>query len=295
MLRGPRRSGKTSILHHLAARLSPARAVHHRSLEGRASPLRTADDLAVFLDPSLQSDVTPALTLRDRLSSAGNAVLLLDEVANLHQADATVFAWLRAVGQERTSVVLVGSHWDWVTIVEHAFAAAPGSSFGNDVTPINLGPLSEADAIRFLVDTAPPDVAVEAERTARWIVELCGPWPFYLQVMGYALVQAVRAGQRRALVERAGVRELYEQRLLLDRDAAFFRPRWAELPQRARAVLGALRGAPDAALPEVRRLPSEDVAVLCDAGLCDALGAWLSDPPFFDWIRRVAREPRREP
>ncbi|WP_437535823.1 pentapeptide repeat-containing protein [Sorangium sp. So ce726] len=294
VLRGPRRSGKTSILHHLAARLSPARAVHHRSLEGRASPLRTADDLAAFLDPSLQSDATPALTLRDRLSSAGNAVLLLDEVANLHQADATVFAWLRAVGQEQTSVVLVGSHWDWVTVVEHAFAAAPGSSFGNDVTPVNLGPLPEADAIRFLVDTAPPDVAVEAERTARWIVELCGPWPFYLQVMGYALVQAVRAGQRRALVERAGVRELYEQRLLLDRDTAFFRPRWAELPERARAVLGALRGAPDAALPEVRRLPSEDVAVLCDAGLCDAFGEWLADPPFFDWIRRIARQTGRE-
>ncbi|WP_437959880.1 pentapeptide repeat-containing protein [Sorangium sp. So ce119] len=293
VLRGPRRSGKTSILHHLAARLSPTRAVHHRTLEGRASPLRTADELAVFLDPSLQSDATPALTLRDRLSAAGNAVLLLDEVANLHQADATVFAWLRAVGQEQTSVVLVGSHWDWVTVVEHAFAAAPGSSFGNDVTPVNLGPLAEADAIRFLVDTAPPDVPLEAERTARWIVELCGPWPFYLQVMGYALVQAVRAGQRRALVERAGVRDLYEQRLLLDRDAAFFRARWAELPERARGVLGALRGAPDAALPEVRRLPSEDVAVLCDAGLCDALGTWLADPPFFDWIRRVAREPGR--
>ncbi|WP_437329392.1 eIF2A-related protein [Sorangium sp. So ce381] len=294
VLRGPRRSGKTSILHHLAARLSPARAVHHRSLEGRASPLRTADDLALFLDPSLQADTTPALTLRNRLSSAGDAVLLLDEVANLHQADATLFAWLRAVGQEQTSVVLVGSHWDWVTVVEHAFAAAPGSSFGNDVTPVNLGPLPEEDAIRFLVDTTPPDVPMEAERTARWIVELCGPWPFYLQVMGYALVQAVRAGHRRALVERAGVRELYEQRLLLDRDAAFFRARWTELPERARAVLGALRGAPDAALPEVRRLPSEDVAVLCDAGLCDALGAWLADPPFFDWIRRIARQTGRE-
>ncbi|XXX80807.1 pentapeptide repeat-containing protein [Sorangium sp. So ce134] len=291
VLRGPRRAGKTSILHHLAARLSPTRAVHHRSLEGRAQPIRTADELAVFLDPSLQPDATPALTLRDRLSSAGNAVLLLDEVANLHQADATVFTWLRAVGQEQTSVVLVGSHWDWATVIEHAFAAAPGSSFGNDVTPVNLGPLAEADAIRFLVDTAPPDVPLEAERTARWIVELCGPWPFYLQVMGYALVQAVRAGQRRALVERAGVRELYEQRLLHDRDAAFFRARWAELPARARAVLGALRGAQDAALPEVRRLPSADVAVLCDAGLCDAFGAWLADPPFFDWIRRVAKEP----
>ncbi|WP_437727631.1 pentapeptide repeat-containing protein [Sorangium sp. So ce861] len=293
VLRGPRRAGKTSILHHLAARLSPTRSVHHRSLEGRAQPIRTADDLAVFLDPSLQPDATPALTLRNRLSSAGNAVLLLDEVANLHQADATVFTWLRAVGQEQTSVVLVGSHWDWATVIEHAFAAAPGSSFGNDVTPVNLGPLAEADAIRFLVDTAPPDVPVEAERTARWIVELCGPWPFYLQVMGYALVQAVRAGQRRALVERAGVRELYDQRLLLDRDSAFFRARWAELPGRARAVLGALRGAPDAALPEVRRLPPGDVAVLCDAGLCDALGTWLADPPFFDWIRRVSKDSGR--
>ncbi|WP_437970573.1 pentapeptide repeat-containing protein [Sorangium sp. So ce260] len=291
ILRGPRRSGKTSILYHLAARLSPTRAVHHKTLEGRAQPIRTADELAIFLDPSLHADATPALTLRDRLSDAGNAVLLLDEVANLDQADATVFAWLRAVGQEQTSVVLVGSHWDWVSVVEHAFAAAPGSSFGNDVTPINVGPLAEADAIRFLVDTAPPDVPMEAERSARWIVELCGPWPFYLQVMGYALVQAVRAGQRRALVERSGVRELYEQRLLLDRDAAFFRARWAELPERARTVLGALRGSPDAALPEVRRLPSGDVAVLCDAGLCDALGTWLADPPFFDWIRRVAREP----
>ncbi|WP_437839308.1 eIF2A-related protein [Sorangium sp. So ce1153] len=290
ILRGPRRSGKTSILHHLAARLSSTRSVHHQTLEGRAEPIRTADELAVFLDPSLVSDAAPALTLRNRLSSAGNAVLLLDEVANLDQADATVFAWLRAVGQEQTSVVLVGSHWDWVTIVEHAFDTAPGSSFGNDVTPVNLGPLGEADAIRFLVDTAPPDVPVEAERTARWVVEICGPWPFYLQVMGYALVQAVRAGHRRALVERAGVRDLYEQRLLLDRDAAFFRPRWAELPGRARAVLGGLRGSPDAELPEVRRLPSEDVAVLCDAGLCDALGTWLADPPFFDWIRRVARE-----
>ncbi|WP_437680875.1 pentapeptide repeat-containing protein [Sorangium sp. So ce131] len=294
ILRGPRRSGKTSILHHLAARLSPTREVHHKTLEGRAEPIRTADDLAVLLDPSLAADAAPALTLRERLARARNAVLLLDEVANLHEADATLFAWLRAVGQEQTSVVLVGSHWDWVSVVELAFATAPGSSFGNDVTPVNLGPLSEADAVRFLVDTAPADVPVEAERTARWIVELCGPWPFYLQVMGYALVQAVRAGQRRALVERAGVRELYEQRLLLDRDAAFFRARWAELPERARVVLGGLRGAPEAALPEVRRLPSEDVAVLCDAGLCDALGTWLADPPFFDWIRRVAKGSGKE-
>ncbi len=293
VLRGPRRSGKTSLLHHLAARLRPTRAVHHRTLEGSAAPLRTADDLAIFLDPSLRDDPTPSLTLRTRLASSGNAVLLLDEVAHLQSAEPPLFAWLRAVGQEQTSVVLVGSHWDWVRIVEHA-AKAPGSSFGNDVTPINLGPIAEADAVRFLEETAPPDVPLKPDTTARWIVDRCGPWPFYLQVMGYAVVQAVRSGHRRALVEREGVTDLYEQRLLLDRDAAFFGTRWAELPERARRVLWTLRRAPGAELPPYRDLPAADQRAVRDTGLCNAFGHWLQDKPFYDWIKRVAPDDEEE-
>ena len=301
ILRGPRRSGKTSILYHLKARLISSRTVRHVTLEGRSEPIRTADDLALFLEPSLHSDPAPAVALLRQLRADENTVLLLDEVANLSLAEPSVFAWLRAVGQEKTSVVLVGSPWDWVRIVEHA-AEAPGSSFGNDVTPVNLGPIAEADAIRFLVETAPPDVPIEESRTARWIVDLCGPWPFYLQVMGYAVVQAVRTGQRQALVERSGVSDLYEQRLLLERDAAFFGTRWAELPLRAKQILWTIRPPPAAErgairepfvqreLPVLRELPPEDRKVLRDTGLCDAFGRWLQDRPFYDWIRRIAND-----
>jgi WD40 repeat protein len=292
VLRGPRRAGKTSILHHLRARLSPSHRIYHVTLEGRSNPISTADDLAAILEPALASSPSPASELRRLLESESQAVLLLDEVANLGRADPSVFAWLRAVGQEQTSVVLVGSPWDWISVVEHA-AQAPGSSFGNDVTPINLGPIPEADAIDFLVGNAPPDVPIAAERTARWIVELCGPWPFYLQVMGYAVVQAVRAGERLALVDQRGVSDLYEQRLLRDRDASFFGTRWAELPARARKLLWRLRTSPSASLPVFRELPPDDRKVLRATGLADAFGTWLDDRPFYDWIRRVADDEGR--
>jgi hypothetical protein len=213
-------------------------------------------------------------------------------VANLYSADPALFAWLRAIGQEEASLVFAGSHWDWVRVVERA-AAAPGSSFGNDVTPVTLGPIPEADALHFLVKNAPPDVPIEEERTARWIVDQCGPWPFYLQVMGHAVVQSVRAGSRLALVERRGVSDLYEQRLLVDRDPVF-RGRWAELPERARRVLRAMTsghaGSPSntTGLPAYKDLSRDDRKVLRDTGLCNPLGQWLDDRPFFDWMRRSA-------
>ncbi|WP_309893182.1 pentapeptide repeat-containing protein [Archangium sp.] len=287
VLRGPRRAGKTSILHALALQLASTHTVRHVSLEARN--LVTEDDLALALEPSLKGHPAPASMLRARLSEEPASVLLIDEIANLRAADASVFAWLRAVGQESTSIVLVGSHWDWVEVVRQA-ASAPGSSFGNDVTPVNLGPLSEADALDFLVNTAPPDVPLARDGTARWIVERCGTWPFYLQVLGYAVVQAVRTGIRQALVEPSGVTDLYENRLLVDRDVGFFRTRWAELPERARQVLWRVRSSPDAGLPQVRALSPEDRKILRDTGLCDSLGRWLEDKPFYDWLRRIADE-----
>jgi hypothetical protein len=298
VLRGPRRSGKTSILYTIEKRLAAAgRPVRRMTLEG--SQIVTSDDLARVLDPSLRNDPEPALALRARLRAERSAALLLDEVANLKMADPGVFAYLRAIGQEEASLVFAGSHWDWVIVVERA-ARAPGSSFGNDVTPVTLGPITEAEATRFLVESAPPDVPIEAERTARWIIDITGPWPFYLQVMGHAVVQAVRAGNRLSLVERRGVSDLYEQRLLVDRDAVF-RGRWAELPERARRILRQAPGAQGSAiaqqarspatmtgLPSYYDLPRDDKQVLRDTGLCTPLGQWLDDRPFFEWIRRSA-------
>lgn len=287
VLCGPRRSGKTSLLHTLRNRLTPSRLVRHITLEGRAEPIRTADDLALILEPSLALNATPADTLRERLRNEATTVLLLDEIANLTGAEPTLFAWLRAVGQEQTSLVLVGSPWDWLRVVARA-SEAEGSSFGNDVTPVDLGPISDADAIIFLTNASPADVRFAPDNTARWIVDRCGPWPFYLQVMGYSIVQAVRAGRRKALVDVDGVSEIYEQRLLLDRNAAFFGTRWAELPQRVQRVLGELRSLPAGKFPTFRDLSPEDRKDLLGTGLCNAYGHWLDDKPFYDWIRRIA-------
>jgi len=291
VLRGPRRSGKTSILYTLEKRIASAgRPVRRITLEG--STIQSADDLARVIDPALRADPSPGDTLRARLRAEKRAVVLLDEVANLVSADPSLFAWLRAIGQEEASLVFAGSHWDYVRVVERA-AAAPGSSFGNDVTPVTLGPISEADALQFLARNAPPDAPIEEDRTARWIVDQCGPWPFYLQVMGHGVVQSVRAGSRLALVERRGVSDLYEQRLLVDRDPVF-RGRWAELPERARRVLRATATSQTGSqitttgLPAYRDLSRDDRKVLRDTGLCNPLGQWLDDRPFFDWIRRSA-------
>jgi hypothetical protein len=41
-------------------------------------------------------------------------------------------------------------------------------------------------------------------------------------------------------------------------------------------------------LPAYRDLSRDDRKVLRDTGLCNPLGQWLDDRPFFDWIRRSA-------
>ncbi len=284
VLRGPRRAGKTSILIHLEKRFAASR-IRRVSLQG--SRIKTPDDLARVLEPSLADHRSPAKTLRKRLERRdrqSRLVLLIDEVVYLVGADPSVFAWLRAIGQEgEASLVFAGSHCDWISVVRHA-GSQPGSSFGNDMMVLSLGPIREDDAIRFLIDTTPADVG-PVERAAHWIVELCGPWPFYLQVMGYELVKAVRAGDRRPLVERHSVLDLYERKLLFDWFAVFH-DRWNELPPRVQRILRNLHRLPRGEMPGYADLSLDEQGALGEAGLCVPPGIWLKDPPFFDWIRR---------
>jgi hypothetical protein len=278
ILLGPRRSGKTTVLHALKLRLADHCRIRHVSLEGTA--VGTADDLARLLEPKLQNHARPAQTLRQRFRRKPPPVLLLDEVVHLRQADPELFAWLRAIGQGEAGILFAGAPWDWAQVIERA-NQAPGSSFGNDVTPVELGPLGEADARRFLAEGGPRDVPIEAERTGAWIVKRCGGWPFYLQVLGHAVVQAVQAGTRRALVDEQGVADLYEKRLLQDRDNVF-RSRWhSELPPAVRAVLLQMK---DGRLPLYRELSRGERQAVREGGLCTSAGDWLDDRPFYDWI-----------
>lgn len=286
VVRGHRRAGKTSLLNALRRQLE-GHTLYHTSLEGK--PVRNADDLARLLAPG----VADAPALRARLAGEAEPVLLLDQIVYLRNADPDVFAWLRDIGQSVAAVVYAGSHWDWVQVVEQA-ARTPTSSFGNDVSPVDIGPIDPADALRFLVETAPTDVPIAQQRTAGWIVELCGAWPFYLQVMGYAVVQAVREGTRLALVEKRGVIDLYRRKLLHERDFVF-RDRWQALPPLAhKALLAARLGR----FPDYQALNRSERRAVRDAGLCDADGRWAEDRPFADWIelhREDLGEVRTEP
>lgn len=292
ILIGPRRSGKTWLLRLLERRLGPERVVRYVTLEGRR--LQSADDLALALDPSLLDEEVgaqhkgrkrrllrlPSERFRERFPADPPPVFLIDEVAHLHQADLTLFPWLRALGQEFAGIVLAGSPLDWVHIVSRATEVAPGSSFGNDVTPVVLGPIPEGDAIRFLVETSRGEIP---ERTATWVVELCGPWPFYLQVLGHALVEAARAGLRAPFGQREALRSLYEQRLLVDRRPVF-EGRWKELPREVRAVLLA----DPQKRPRLLAVSQPQRSMLVDSGLCTSAGTWLKDLPFFEWIQMNA-------
>ena len=81
--------------------------------------------------------------------------------------------------------------------------------FGNDVHPVDVGPLSLADAEQFLrrgfAEYSQIGQELSDAPSAKWIVETVGGWPFYLQVLGHAVVQAVQRGQRLSLVEKRGL------------------------------------------------------------------------------------------
>src|SRR5262249_22472589 len=120
------------------------------------------------------------------------------------------------------------------------------------------------------------------EDVARLIVEVCGGWPFYLQVMGFAVEQESRVG--RAVVVRDQVLELRHRRLIVDRDPGFA-GRWAGLPALARETLLAHLDQ----LPRLDDLTIDAADAVVGAGLATPAGAWLDDIPWFQWIRLHAR------
>jgi hypothetical protein len=264
----------------LTHRLGDGWTVLRASLEGL--DVTTEDDLAVRVMPRFKGQARPADALREYLAAQKRAVLLLDEVAYLRQGDVSVFTWLRKVGQEVASVVYAGSHWDWQRVTSRVAEVMSGSSFGNDTLPVDLGQISREDALDFLTRTAPKDVPLARDRTATWVVDVCGPWPFYLQAMGEGIVHAVRSQNRReALVDMKVFKDLYKERLL-GKWAIVFRTRWDELPPEIHQAL--LRD-PVGEPPAFKTLPQHVRLMLVAAGLCRSDGSWVEDKPFFDWVK----------
>ncbi|MGW0878209.1 FtsK/SpoIIIE domain-containing protein [Streptomyces sp. NPDC002671] len=280
-LLGPRRAGKSWIVKELQERMrseglgNVQKVVTLSNLDG----LGSQDDLAVRLMPELAETARPAEELM-RLAGAGSGssrlVLLLDEVGRLTCYEPAAVSWLRDLGQEGAWLVYCGTYKDWNDTLRHALKE-PGSSFGNDVNHFTLGPLAEPDAREFLIGTAENESLVIPSVTADRILKDVGPWPFYLQVVGDALVRAARAGSTLALGDDRELRSLIERELLVNK-ADVFRSRWSELGPAAREALLGARGS----------LPKDPSAAqgqqLREVGLLLPQNKWLTDRPFFDWI-----------
>lgn len=291
---GPRRSGKTSLLRHLRTRLRSSHSIFFVDLQSEACERPV--ELVCALAPGVPAQPQSVTQFRDMLrqKERGSPILLVDEVGFLRKADLsvqpTMFGWLRGIGHQEASIIYAGSRRDWAEALKHA-QKEPGSSFGNDVPEIRLGPLSEPAALTFLRDTAPPDVPLDENRAGRWIIDRCGTWPFYLQVMGHTIVEEVRAGRTALLSSAYEYDDLYTEHLLL-RYSNMFQSRWRELPRLAQAVILTYENG----LPDYDELPPDARQAVREADLYEGLRKWtlVDDLPFLDWIRRMRTELRDE-
>ncbi len=286
-LLGPRRAGKSWIVKELQERMRSdglGNVQQVVTLSNRESP-GSRDDLAVRLMPALATSARPADALMD-LAEAGSGssrlVLLLDEVGRLTRYTPAAVSWLRDLGQAGAWLVYCGTFKDWNDTRRHALSE-PGSSFSNDVNRFPLGPLAEPDAREFLTGTAENEGLLIPPVTADRILRDVGPWPFYLQVVGDALVRAARAGNTRALDDGRELRALIERELLVEK-ADVFRSRWSEIGPAARAALLDARGGPP------KNPNATQGGQLRDVGLLLSQNKWLPDPPFFDWIQYASQE-----
>ncbi|GAA2658214.1 hypothetical protein GCM10010400_15040 [Streptomyces aculeolatus] len=282
-LLGPRRAGKTWVLGELERRLvaDGAGRVRKLTVPHRASPVASPDQLAALLDPAVRGATSPAEALltraADRAARADREAFLLDEVGRLAEYHPAAVSWLRDLGQAGAWLVYTGTEKDWQTVVRSALTA-PGSSFGNDVDKRILGPLGEPHALAFLTGTAANlGVDIEPDRAGARILALVGTWPFYLQVMGDAVVRAVQADDRRPLTSGPALEELCRQELLIGRSEQF-QSRWAEIGPAGRAALLHTPGGPPPEPAPAQRMELRDVGLLRPGDV------WLADRPFFDWI-----------
>ncbi|MEV1019513.1 FtsK/SpoIIIE domain-containing protein [Streptomyces sp. NPDC050264] len=280
-LLGPRRAGKTWVLEELWRRLRAdgATAVRPIMVLPAGGQVDTPDALAHLLDRRLSGPGAAQRLINKvgKRSGSDRMAFLLDEIGRLVNYDPGVVSWLRDLGQAGAWFVYTGTEKDWHRVVRWALTA-PGSSFGNDVNARVLGPLDDQSALKFLTGTAENlGVNIAPDRTGRAVLDLVGTWPFYLQVVGDAVVRAAQANEVRPLSDDGALAELVEQRLIVEWDH-HFRARWEEIGRAGRA---ALLADPGHVPVDAARAQRND---LREVGLLRHHNRWLSDRPFFDWI-----------
>jgi AAA+ ATPase superfamily predicted ATPase len=179
--------GSSSRHLHAPAEL---RALFHRAPSLRTLDSRLRTDLDRLADDEATGDtVRRWLELPEELCTAldRRLVLAIDEVQELLALARYFepFALMRSVWQrhERVSYVISGS----APSMLRELVTSRHSPFFQHFHLLELGPFSHADAVELLVESAPQDRPIPGELAER-IVDIVGGNPFYLQIVGEALV-----------------------------------------------------------------------------------------------------------
>lgn len=149
-----------------------------RDLERLPEQQTSADAIRRWL--AIPEDLCRALDRRLVVAIDG-----IQELASLESRGLSPFPLMRAVWQrhERCAYVISGS----APSVLRDLVTSRASPFFQHFRLFDLGPFAREDAIAFLVDAAPDDCPIP-EPLASKIVDIVGGHPFYLQLVGEALV-----------------------------------------------------------------------------------------------------------
>lgn len=219
-------------------------------------------------------------------------VVAIDEVqelAGLSSARFEPFPVMRAVWQrhERVSYIISGSS----PSVLRELVTARHSPFFQHFKLLELGPLSKTDAVALLTSGAPSDRPIDL-RIAERIYDFVGGHPFYLQVVGEALVSTDPP------YDESSMKAMF-QSLVFSRTgrlALYFQNQYQRAVGQAStlaAVVEAIAQHPGARLTEAARLIGASAAStsryldrLGDLVIRDDQGLFrLADPLFATWIR----------
>lgn len=234
---GPRRSGKTSLLHYLKniTRIPPAQLRPGQRSDWLPQPERYRWVVVDFQDPRMREKErllrylldgleipTPAPCDLNRFMDAVGgclrtpALILMDEIGaaltspELDQA----FWWsLRSLGGNQTGGnlgFLLTSHEPPALLAqEHG---KPSPFFNIIGHTMALGPLGEGEARELIASSPRPFDPGDVE----WILTQSGRWPALLQILCYARLDALESGAAGSLWKEEGLRQMAPYRYLLE-------------------------------------------------------------------------------
>ncbi|MCB9582166.1 MAG: ATP-binding protein [Polyangiaceae bacterium] len=180
----------TSLSRHLHQPAEFRAALHRvRALAKLDAPLRSDLDRLPEEKPSAEA-VRRWLDLPDAVCKRldRRVVIAIDEVqelASLERGGFTPFSLMRAVWQrhERSAYLISGS----APSILRELVTSKHSPFFQHFHLFDLGPFARQDAESFLVDASPSDRRIPHPLAER-VVDIVGGHPFYLQMVGEAIV-----------------------------------------------------------------------------------------------------------